>query len=458
MVKGPGCLPGRSGNINATLRLGQFGLAALALRSDCCGGLHRPMQAFLMSESRRTRLTDALIQTLKPASSGSPYRVADAEQPGLVLVVGRNRKTFTAQADVRVHGRRAHTRKRVLGHAPEMSVRAARGAAREFLGRISRGDDPAGLGAQDQAGLTLGQIWGLYENEHLRRKGRSDHTISNYRFHVESRLTEWKDTPLAELGLDPRRVAELHERITETAGPAQANAVMRTFRALYNYARRQKPGQLPPECPTMAVTFHPEKRRDTAMGLEDLAGWWKQLKALENPIRAEFHLLTLLSASRPGALKAARWRDVDVRRRVLHIPRPKGGEGKAFDIPLSRAMLRSLWRVRKGGRMIYARQARQWIFPSAGAFGHLAEHKEDRATLSHWGGDLRQTYRTVAQAIGISDLDIHLLMNHSMPGVSAGYITRAKLVPTSLRDAQEKLSRAMIQGMIADLTGRRGML
>lgn len=409
-----------------------------------------------MPESRRTRLTDTLVQNFRPADSGTPYRVADVDQPGLVLVVGRAKKTFTAQADVRANGRRAHTRKRVLGHAPDMSVRAARGAAREFLGRLARGDDPATPSGQYQAGLTLGQTWTIYENEHLRRKGRSDYTIRNYRFLVESRLTEWKDTPLAELGLDPRRVAEMHTRISETAGPAQANAVMRTFRALYNFARRQKPGQLPPECPTMAVTFHPEKRRDTAMGMEDLPGWWKQLRALENPIRVEFHLLTLLSASRPGALKVARWKDVDVKRRILHIPRPKGGEGKAFDIPLSRAMLRSLWRVRKAGRMMFARQAREWIFPAAGTFGHLAEHKEDRETLSHWGGDLRQTYRTIAQAIGIFDLDIHLLMNHSAPGVSAGYITRAKLVPTSLRNAQEKLSRAMIEGMVLDPRDRTG--
>ena len=253
------------------------------------------------------------------------------------------------------------------------------------------------------------------------------------------------------------RIAEMHSALTDSAGPYQANAVLRTFRALYNFARRQTPDELPFECPTLAVTFHPEKRRDTAMGMDDLPGWWEQLRAIENPIRAEFHLMNLLTGSRPGALKVARWKDLDVKRRVLHMPRPKGGEGKAFDIPLSRAMLRSLWRVRKSGRMMYARQAREWIFPSSGGFGHLAEHKEDRKTLSHWGGDLRQTYRTVAQAIGISELDIHLLMNHAVAGVSAGYITRAKLVPTSLRDAQEKLSRAMIERMIPDPKDRRGL-
>ena len=409
-----------------------------------------------MAENRRSRLTDAVVQQLAPVAAGPSYRVADSDQPGLFVVVGRRTKTFTAQADLRLGGRRQHTRKRVLGHAPDMTVRAARAAAREFLGRMGRGDDPDAA-AVKPAGLTLGQTWALYESEHLQRKGRSDQTISSYRYHVKKLLASWTDLPLAELGREPRRVADMHASITKTKGPYQANAVMRTFRALYNFARRQTPGQLPPETPTMAVTFHPEERRDTAMGMEDLPAWWKQLRAIENPIRAEFHLMNLLSGGRPGALKRARWSDLDVKRRALHVPRPKGGEKKAFDIPLSRAMLRSLWRARKAGRMMFARQAREWIFPSTGSFGHLAEHKEDRATLSHWGGDLRQTYRTTGQAIGISELDIHMLMNHALPGVSAGYITRSKLVPTSLRDAQERLSRAMIERMVSDPKDRRGL-
>jgi integrase len=392
----------------------------------------------------RARLTDALVRDLKAATGGAPYRVADADQPGLFVVVGRRTKAFAAQADRRANGRRACTIKRVLGHALDMPVRAARAAAREFLGRIARGEDPSAP-KQQVAGFTLGQIWTLYEAEHLRRLGRSDRTIANYRFHVEGHLSEWIDIPLAELGRDPRRVADMHARITQTAGPAQANAVMRTFGALYNFARRQAPGQMPPECPTKAVTFHPARRRNTAMGLDDLPGWWKQLQAIKNPIRVEFHLLTLLSGCRPGALKIARWRDVDVKRRVLHIPRPKGGIERAFDIPLSRAMLRSLWRVRRAGRLTYPATGQEWIFPTESCSGHLVEHKEDRKILSHWGGDLRQSYRTIAQAIGISEVDVQLLMNHALPGVSAGYLTRAKLVPTSLRDAQEKLSRLMLQ-------------
>lgn len=80
--------------------------------------------------------------------------------------------------------------------------------------------------------------------------------------------------------------------------------------------------------------------------------------------------------------------------------------------------------------------------------GHLAEHKEDRGDLSKWGNELRQTYRTLAQAAGIPQLDIHLLMNHSLPGVNAGYITRDGLLGDHLRKQQERITK-----VILDATG-----
>ena len=142
----------------------------------------------------------------------------------------------------------------------------------------------------------------------------------------------------------------------------------------------------------------------------------------------EFHFLLLLSGSRPDALKHARVEHLNFRTRILHIPKPKGGEEKAFDIPLSRAMIHCLVRVMRIGRVLYPARAQEWLFPADSASGHIAEHKEDRATLAKWGNDLRQTYRTVAQTAGIADLDVHLLMNHTVPGVNAGYITRNKLL------------------------------
>jgi hypothetical protein len=60
--------------------------------------------------------------------------------------------------------------------------------------------------------------------------------------------------------------------------------------------------------------------------------------------------------------------------------------------------------------------------------------------LSKWGNDLRQTYRTVAAHAGLSELDARLLMNHSAPGVNAGYITRQKLLENHLCAQQQAVS------------------
>jgi hypothetical protein len=93
---------------------------------------------------------------------------------------------------------------------------------------------------------------------------------------------------------------------------------------------------------------------------------------------------------------------------------------------------------------MYPEQSRTWLFPADSDTGHLVEHKEERDVLSKWGNDLRQSYRTLGQAAGVSELDIHLLMNHSLPGVNAGYITRDKLLCDHLRKQQERISAIVI--------------
>jgi hypothetical protein len=110
------------------------------------------------------------------------------------------------------------------------------------------------------------------------------------------------------------------------------------------------------------------------------------------------------------------------------MPKPKGGKRKAFDIPLSRQMILCLIRTIRFGRQMYPLQVQEWAFPADSRSGHLAETKEDRDILSKWGNDLRQTFRTIATATGVSEVDAKLLMNHAIPGVNAGYNTRHKLL------------------------------
>lgn len=406
-------------------------------------------------DDKRILLTDRAVAKLPLATNGR-YKVRDTEVSGFMVIVGRRRKSYTAQAERWVHGVR-ESKSVVIGYAGEMNARDARGQAKLLIGKVTTGEEIKYPKKKDvepkaDAGITLRQAWERYLTSHMKRKNRSPATIEGYADHVERLMAHWADRPLRELADDPEKVATHHDRLTEANGPSAANGAMRTLRAIYNHARKTQ-RYLPAENPTLGVDWNPETRRNTAMGIEDLPAWFTQARLMRHPVRREFHLFCLLSGSRPGALLEARLEHLNVRTRLLHIPRPKGGADRAFDIPLSRAMIRCLIRAVRAGRMLMPGNKEGWIFMGEGEEGRMVEHSENRKVLSKWGNDLRQTYRTLGQIAGLSEIDLHLLMNHSLPGVNAGYITRAKLISGHLQTIQEKLTQTVLGG--AKLDARR---
>jgi site-specific recombinase XerD len=404
----------------------------------------------------RILLTDKAIARL-PSPKDGWYLARDTELKGFFVVVGKRKRTFTVQADLRQGGKRASSVRVAIGDASDISTRTARATAKDYLAQISRGQHPKaekrslGVGEPEtvegdatvpSGGITLRQAWERYRDAHMVRKGRSERTIESYRDHVERVFIEWLDSPLQELGLDPAKVVTKHDDITKENGPYIANGSMRTLRAIYNHARKANKS-LPADNPVNAIDWNGEKRRDTGMGTRDLKGWFAELAALDNPIRREFHLFSLLSGCRPTALQEIQPAHVNFGRRMVHIPKPKGGSKRAFDIPLSREIVLCLVRAIRFGRQMFPLQAAEWIFPADSASGHLVEQKEDRATLSKWGNDLRQSFRTIGTAAGVSEFDAKLLMNHSIPGVNAGYITRHRLLEDHLRKQQQAISSAV---------------
>ncbi|WP_375790808.1 integrase arm-type DNA-binding domain-containing protein [Bradyrhizobium sp. vgs-9] len=414
----------------------------------------------------RIALSDKAIAQL-PTPEDGWYLARDTELKGFFVVVGRRKRTFTVQGDLRQQGKRASSIRVSIGDARELTTRAARAIAKEYLAQISKGQHPKAKNGNSEQGetdrngavgaATLVQAWQRYLEVHLIRKGRSEKTISGYRDHVERLFSEWLDTPLLDLANDPARVAEKHDQLTKENGPYMANGSMRTLRAIYNHARRTN-RSLPRDNPADAVDWNQEERRNTGMGTGDLKEWFLELASLDNPIRREFHLFTLLCGSRPTALQQAKPEHVNFRRRTLHIPKPKGGSKRAFDIPLSREMILSLIRVLRFGRQMRPSQAQKWLFPAESASGHLAETKEDRDRLSKWGNDLRQTFRTIATVAGVSEFDAKLLMNHSIPGVNAGYVTRHKLVEDHLRSQQQAISTVVFSALGKSLTEQGALI
>jgi hypothetical protein len=73
----------------------------------------------------RISLTDKAIAQL-PAPKEGWYLARDTELKGFFVVVGKRRRTFTVQGDLRQGGKRASSIRVSIGNASEMSTRAAR--------------------------------------------------------------------------------------------------------------------------------------------------------------------------------------------------------------------------------------------------------------------------------------------------------------------------------------------
>lgn len=416
-----------------------------------------------MSSTNRLKLTDASIARLPYVETGQKL-IADADQPGLYLKIGKTAKSWVVQTEVRVHDERMQkarkTVRQAFGSWPEMNVKDARAEAKGRLASILAGE---GLN-KPKDGVTLGEAWTLYRAA-LEKAGKSAATIYSYRNAVEGEhlLGIWKDTPLADLATPEGagKVAARHEAIsarkTDPAkgGTYAANGAMRTLRVIYNWALERGYVRPHPDgwTPTRQVVFNAEEARETAMSRREIPEWCKAYEAMKNRVRAEFQLFLLLSGARTESIATAKWDQLDVKERRLHIPTPKGGKAKAYDIPLSSQMLECLVRAKEAARVYQPLLSETWIFPGdpskskRGEFpGHMSKFATTEKKLPCSGHGLRHTYKNACTWAGVEENLSEKLMNHSQKGnVHRGTYGSREGVWPDLLDAQQRISDTILK-------------
>ena len=344
----------------------------------------------------------------------------DTELRGFFLKVSRSgRRTFAVQKS-----HRGKTVRVTIGQYPTWTPDQARRRARELMQEIDRGINPNHAAREAaERGTTLRQAreWHL---DSMRARGCRQRSMDDLVDGFDRHIGDWLDRALVEIR--PGDAAERHQRITEASGPYAANAILRGFRSVWNTAARRL-DELPP-CPTRAVTFNKEHRRREPIPWDKLPEWRREVSRIRNPIRRDLHLFILLTGLRATDARTMRWAEVGLDAGTLHRPNPKGGEDRAFTIPLSTSALEVLQRRRDqnpdpdGG----------WVWPSRdkrGQIACIAQVKEQRCV----GGKkvnvlpsphrLRDTFATAAREAGVDMFETKLLLNHALPtgDVTWGY-------------------------------------
>lgn len=375
-----------------------------------------------------SKITQSLVERAPKPEPGKSVLYADTEMRGFYLIVTATKRSFYVQS--LVNGRQVRTK---LGDHPAMDAKQARDAARQTLVGMRGGTNPNEERRRARArGITLGEALDL----HLAAKPLSPRTKDDYRYNCEQYLSDWLDRPLAELGADRSGVRDRHRRITERHGAPSADNAFRIFRAVYNRGLREHP-DLPPN-PCGNVDYHGLRRRKVDAPTDRLNAWGKAVLGL-HPVRRDLHLFMVLTGMRRTSACEARGSDLDLTSGRLHVPKPKGGATRAFDLPLSGPLADLLrHRVEDNPRL---HRKTPWLFPAESKSGHVAEvaqHELDGLT----GHALRHAFATLAVQAGVPLLELKYLLNHAASNVTMGYI---HVGPEHLRKHQETASHYILE-------------
>lgn len=378
----------------------------------------------------KSKITQSLVERAPAPERGKSSLYADSEMRGFYLIVTPTKRSFYVQS--LVNGKQVRTK---LGDHPAMDAKQARDAARKTLVDMRGGANPNEERRKARArGITLRDALDL----HLAAKPLSPRTKEDYRYNCEQYLADWLDKPLAELGADRAAVRERHRKITEKHGVPSADSVFRVLRAVYNRGLREYP-DLPPN-PTTNVDYHGLRRRKVDVDAERLLAWGKAVLGL-NPVRRDLHLFMILTGMRRTSVCEARASELDLGARRLHVPKPKGGAARAFDLPLSGPLADLLGHRLAENPKLHRKSP--WLFPADSKSGHVAEvaqHELDGLT----GHALRHTYATLALQAGVPIAELKFLLNHAVGNVTMGYLN-----PTldHLRGYQDKAGAYVLDAL-----------
>ena len=95
---------------------------------------------------------------------------------------------------------------------------------------------------------------------------------------------------------------------------------------------------------------------------DKLAEWYKSVMEMPSTMRQDYQLFVVFTGLRKTDACTIRWEDVDMKAGTLHRPNPKGGEARAFTIPLSDVCLAILKRRKEENEKLYPNS--EWVFPT----------------------------------------------------------------------------------------------
>lgn len=377
-----------------------------------------------MKDQYKVKLTNAKVKNIQlPETGRVTYR--DSELPGFQLRVSSSGiKTFCVRKDLG-----GETLRVTLGRFPSISAENARREAEKSIGAIASNHNPnAEKKANKNREITIRQCFESYVQSRTRLKTT---TAEGYKQTLEQYLADWMDKPLININRD--KIEHRHKNIGQKS-PTRANTVMRILRALFEYAHGKYENENgeplilhnPVKRLSYAKSWFKESRRDTYIKPTDIKPWFEAVVSatgwMKSPIPEtvrDYLLFILFTGLRREEAASLKWKNVDFDQQTLTIIETKNGH--THILPLSDYLFKLL-KKRSTLDGIY-------VFPGYGNSKYINPPKRPLASVRRRSSvyftlhDLRRTFITTAESLGIRDYTLKRLLNHRSGGdVTDGYI------------------------------------
>lgn len=317
------------------------------------------------------------LQSLVPPAVGKRDVYHDAKTTGLQLrVTSSGVKTFSMYR--RVKG--GQPERVTLGRFPEMTIEQARKMAARVNLEIEEGANPADVKRASKAEPTFAEFFhGDYTERHGAKKRAWAADRQRFRDYLQPSLGNKKLSGVTR---------EMIGRILSDAERAgKAAATVNNIRALASAIfSKAVEWSLLAGNPVAGTRMLKKVSRDRFLQSDEMARFFAALADEPNETIRDYLLMSLLTGARRANVLAMRWVDVNMTDGVWRIPLTKNGDPQ--NVVLSPESLALLSR-RAANRCNQS----EFVFPGAGASGHLVEPKK---------GWLRVLTRA-----GITDLRIH---------------------------------------------------
>lgn len=408
------------------------------------------------------KLTKTTVEKIPLADKGKQVEYYDSELPAFGVRVSATSKSYFVRKWI--NGKLSRV---TLGRHGVISADTARKMAADATTDLRKGID---INLEKTKAKTRSITFAKVFEKFLKtRNGLKPKTVSMYSDHVDRLLNSWKNKPIAEITSD--MVARRHSDISKANGNATANSVMRTFRAVYNFARSVTENTIP-ENPAHRLSqtkqWNKIERRRTFIKPHLLSPWYNAVLELKNPVVCNHLLLLVFTGLRKNEALGLKWANVDMQDRSFTITNTKNG--LPHTLPMSGFIYQLFEHMQKY-------RSNEYVFPGIAEGSHLKDprrnfvHVTDHTCLAlnnvstskeleakrledpdsvipgieFTQHDLRRTFITVAESLDISYAALKRLLNHSDGNdVTGGYL---QITTDRLREPMERISTKLMELM-----------